>query len=143
MQIDQERRDMRRWARFVGTDLAAFSESKVNDDEPVKAIPLSAVLNPEAYSKLANTYSGGEESGVDDSEYQKQIEELEKGGFLTEIDSIVSEAEEKAKDKKEKIKKEKDNKIIDSEPNFLKTVDELTAKAEQIVQKKRRPRIIR
>ena len=143
MQIDRERRDMRRWARFVGTDLSAFSESKINDEEPVRAIPLSAVLNPEAYSKLANTYSSGEESGIEDSEYERQVVELEKSGLLTEIDSIVSSAEEKAKSKKVKIEKEKTNKALDPEPNFFKKIDELTEKAEKLAQKKRRPRIVR
>lgn len=145
MQIEKERRDLRRWARFVGSDTAAFSEIEEDESAPVKAIPLAAILNPEAFSKLANTYSHGEETFVDDSEFERQVEALERGGLLTDIDSIVGEAEEKAKFKKEQTQKERENKALEKDLPFLNKIDELTNKAEKQFKgkQKRRPRIIR
>jgi len=145
MQVEKERRDLRRWARFVGTDTAAFSESEtpVDENAPVHAIPLAAILNPEAFSHLTNTYSKGEEAYVEDDEFERQIEALEKGGLLTEIDSIIGEAEEKAKAKKDQSKKDKDEKALEADLQFLNKVDELTNKAEKMTKAKRRPRIVR
>lgn len=144
MQIERERRELRRWARFVGSDTAAFSENP-NEDEsaPVKAIPLAAILNPEAFSKLANTYSHGDETFVEDTEFERQAEALERGGLLTEIDSIVDEAEGKAKSKKEQTQKDKDSKALENDLQYLNKIDELTNKAEKQFKGKRRPRIIR
>jgi hypothetical protein len=143
MQISRERREMRRWARFVGTDLSMFSESPespVNADDPVHAIPLSAVLNPEAYSKLANTHVRVEESSVDESIYERQAEMLEKEGLLTEIDSVVAQAEEKVKAKKMRLKSNPDQQP-QNESGILKKIDAIAEKAE--AQKKRRIKIVR
>lgn len=127
--VERERKDMRKWTRFFGTDMAAFSEAEVDETQPVRAIPLAAVLNPEAYSRLVQQEGGAEESFIPDDEYERQAELLAQGGMLTDIDSILFNAEEQLKEKQDKSKQEKVDAVTD--PEYLKKIDKLAASVEE------------
>ena len=142
MQIEKDRREMRKMARFFGTDLAAFSETEEPPNSAPNVIPLAAVLNPEAWSKMTERYSSGQETSIEEEEYERQARMLEETGALTEIDSIVDAAQEKLTEKKQQRKEEKD-KIILTEPIDLRKADELAAKAAAQSGRRRRPKIIR
>lgn len=139
--VNKERRELRKWTRFAGTDLAAYSDKVPDEYDPIRAIPLAAVLNPEAFHKLANTQMSSEESSIPDDEYQQQVDVLEKGGYLTEIDTLVQGAEEKLKEKKDE--KRANFNPGEGDPEYLKKIDKMNEELAERAKYRKRPRIIR
>ncbi len=134
-QIDRERRETRRWARFAGSDRDMFAENPVEEDGPVRAIPLAAILNPEAFAHFSRNQSvKGPEDAIPEDVYLQQVDELEKGGHLSDIEVVLNQAEEKAK---EKLQEKKEIKELD----LLKPIDELNTEIESRM-KNRKFRIV-
>lgn len=141
MQIEKDRREMRKMARFFGTDLASFSEIEEEPNAAPQVIPLAAILNPEAYGKMTERYATGQETSIDEEEFERQARMLEEAGALTEIDSIVDAAQGKLAEKKQQKKEEKDSVVL-TDPIDLRKADELAAKA-AAQGRRRRPKIVR
>jgi hypothetical protein len=110
MMVDQmlrekERRFVRRIARILGTDLDLAKDELPDEVEFGKApqlIPLAGLLNPEVYQKFIQTEVSSEEASIPDAEYEKQVEQLEKAGLLTDLDLIGADIDKKVKEIKSK-----------------------------------------
>lgn len=106
MQLDRQRWQMRQWARLFGTDMDALQEDATESgfgDSP-RVFPLAGLLNPESYNNFINREEGSgvfEETPLD--QYEAQVAAMEKGGLLSDIDMMGSEADKKAQIKKDKM----------------------------------------
>lgn len=90
--MQNERMELKKWARFLGTDADAYDENlEEQDPEGVGSIfPLGAFINPDAFKQLRES-GGGQAthtSEVPEEEYERQIKEMESSGVLTEIDML-------------------------------------------------------
>jgi len=104
--VEQQRRDVRRWARFFGSDMTVFQKDE--EGNPIKSeiadiFPLAGILNPEVYKELTERYQiTVKEDEIDKDQFEKQMRELEESGALTDIDILTDAAEKKMKEKKDK-----------------------------------------
>lgn len=109
MMLELERREIRRWARFCGTDMDVVENEEVVDPkfgEHPRVLPIAALLNPESYKNLMEADHAGIEASIPDDVYEQQVEALDAAGMLTDIDMLGEEAEKKIKQKKlEKLDK--------------------------------------
>lgn len=135
MMISERKRDMKTWARFLGTDIDAFKETKeVDPEDTSNIIPLTAIVAPDAYKAVRDqsTNSLGSEELIPEEDYEQQCKALEEAGALTEIDSLMTEAENQAMTRRN--------------AGILEREAELARKQEEPifpdVPRKRRPRII-
>jgi hypothetical protein len=103
MILELERRNVRRWARFLGTDMDVAGKDEIPEvefgDSP-KVMPLAAILNPEVYKNFVENDFTSIEDAIPDDAYENQIAELEGAGLLTDIDMLGEEAEKVVKKKK-------------------------------------------
>lgn len=101
--MQHERMELKKWARFLGTDADAYDDTlEEMDPEGVSSIfPLGALINPEAFKQLRES-GGGKEmhtSEIPTEAYEKQVREMESTGALTEIDFISDLAAKQQKAK--------------------------------------------
>jgi hypothetical protein len=99
MMMDAERRQLKRFARLLGIDLALFTSKGEDEDSfgPLRAFPLAAILAPDAFKRLSEAQLAEEEHSVPDEEYEAQIAALEGGSRMTELDVISAKIDEAAK----------------------------------------------
>lgn len=102
MMMDAERRQLKRFARLLGTDLTLFSKSAEDAEmesgfEPVRAFPLAAILAPESYKRFSETNIDITDNEIPDDQYEAEIEALEKSGQLTQLDVLAAKFDEKVK----------------------------------------------
>lgn len=102
MMMDAERRELKRFARLLGTDLTMFSSSaekaeQASGFEPVRCFPLAAVLAPDAYARLASQDINIEDNEIPEEDYERRAAELEASGGITQIDVLSATIDEKMK----------------------------------------------
>jgi hypothetical protein len=104
MQLEKERRFIRRLARFFGTDMALAREGELQAEfefgEAPEVFPLAGLLNPESYSKFMETETETATDEVAEAEYEKQVAAMEKAGQLSDIDLLSDTADDLVKAKK-------------------------------------------
>lgn len=135
--LSEKKREIKTWARFIGTDLDAFKSEETDPDNTNNIIPYSAIAAPDAYKALREHAEGSHaEDAVPDEDYERQCMELEQAGGLTEIDALMSEAIQQAQEKKNReiLDKEKEIAKIQEEPVFPEGINRGT---------RRRPRVIK
>lgn len=63
--------------------------------------PLAGIMNPEAFHELTEKYETTIKTDeIDVSNYEKQAQQMEQSGLLTDIDVMSIEAEKKISEKK-------------------------------------------
>lgn len=102
MMMDAERRQLKRYARLLGTDLTLFSPKaeeaeSMSGFEPVRAFPLVAMLAPEAFKRLSETDIDIIDNEIPEDQYEAETAALEKSGQLTQLDVLSTKLEEAAK----------------------------------------------
>jgi hypothetical protein len=104
MILELERRMVRRWARFLGTDASVVGQEEVPEAEfgdVTKVVPLAALLNPEVYKRFVEADPGSSiEDSIPDDRYEAQIAALDQAGMLSDIDMLGEEVEKAIKKKK-------------------------------------------
>ena len=143
MMMMRERREIKQWARFLGVDMTAFqkdADGNPIESETAEVFPLAGLVNPEIYNELVDrreTTVFEDEIGIE--QYEKQIREMEKRGFLTEIDEITAEADKKVEDKKKEPEEQRLKHVL-TENDSLSDADRMAQEAEKRVAERRRER---
>lgn len=129
LQIQEERIELKKYAWLLGTDVSVFDEvSEKSVDDLGQVLPLTAIVNPEAFEKIIRNPEKKKFTGMDDEAYEQMIKQMEESGDLTALSSIpIMEEEDMAPnqvdklfdDAQDQIQKKKKERWLDTGKRFV------------------------